>query len=86
MASHIAFLAGALNIPQRHISLGVVSFDTALFHPKVYHFIRENGSQTAYVGSANLTGPGISGMNIEAGIILDSQDGDSPTVLNEITR
>lgn len=84
LASHIAFLAGALGVPQKHVSLGVVSFDTSLFHPKVYHFVRENGSQTAYVGSANLTGPGVSGMNVEAGVILDTEDGDDASVLHDI--
>ncbi|MGQ0585173.1 MAG: restriction endonuclease PLD domain-containing protein [Reyranella sp.] len=86
LASHVAYLAGWLGVPQKHVSLGVVSFETSLFHPKVYHFTRKNGTQTAYVGSANLTGPGISGMNVEAGVILDSQEGDSVSVLQEMVQ
>ena len=86
LASHIAFLAGTLGIPQKNVSLGVVSFDNCLFHPKVYHFVREDGSQTAYVGSANLTESGIAGRNVEAGVILDSSVGDDIEVLREIER
>jgi HKD family nuclease len=86
LASHIAFLAGTLGIPQNHVSLGVISFDNCLFHPKVYHFVREDGSQTAYVGSANLTESGIAGRNVEAGVILDSSGGDDIEVLREIER
>ena len=86
LASHIAFLAGTLGIPQKHVSLGVISFDNCLFHPKVYHFVREDGSQTAYVGSANLTESGIAGRNVETGVILDSGGGDDINVLREIER
>lgn len=85
LASHVAFLAGTLGIPQKHVSMGIVGFDTSLFHPKVYHVVRRNGSQTAYVGSANLTGPGIAGMNVEAGIILDTEEGDDTAILGEIS-
>jgi hypothetical protein len=86
LASHIAFLAGTLGVPRENVSLGVVSFDNALFHPKVYHLVREDGSQTAYVGSANLTGPGLSGMNVEAGVILDTSDGDNEKPLHDIVE
>jgi HKD family nuclease len=86
LASHIAFLAGALGVPQKNVSLGVISFDNCLFHPKVYHFVREDGSQTAYVGSANLTESGIAGRNVEAGVILDSSGGDDISVLREIEK
>lgn len=84
LASHIAFLAGTLGIPKTNVSLGVVSFDNCLYHPKVYHFVREDGSQTAYVGSANLTESGIAGSNVEAGLILDSGSGDDLTILKDI--
>jgi len=84
LASHIAFIAGTLGVPKANVSLGVVSFDNCLFHPKVYHFVREDGSQTAYVGSANLTEPGIAGANVEAGLILDSGAGDDLAILKEI--
>lgn len=86
LASHISFLAGALDIPQNHVSIGIVAFQTSLFHPKVYHFTRTDGSQSAYVGSANFTGPGVSGLNIEAGVILDTRDGDDPSHLSMISE
>lgn len=86
LATHVSYLAGILGVPQPHVDLGVVSFEQALFHPKVYHFLRSDGSQTAYVGSANLTGPGIGGLNVEAGVILDTDDGDEGEVLHAIVE
>lgn len=86
LASHISYLAGALSIPQSHVSLAIVSFHGALFHPKVYHLRRLDGSQTAYVGSANLTAAGISGLNVEAGIILDTLEGDDPHQMEQISQ
>lgn len=86
LASHVSYLVGLLDLPRTHVALGVVSFDDALFHPKVYHVTRADGSQTAYVGSANLTGPGITGRNIEAGIVLDSRLGDDADVLRHIVE
>ena len=84
LATHISFLAGTLGLPREHVALGIVSFQSSLFHPKVYHFKRADGSETAYVGSSNFTGPGISGLNIEAGMILDSREGDDIDVLASI--
>ena len=86
LASHVSYLAGRLGLPRAHVSLGVVSFDASLFHPKVYHFVRQDLSETAYVGSANLTGPGISGSNVEAGVIIDTRDGDDAALLEGIRR
>lgn len=84
LASHVSYLAGRLGLPRSHVGLGIVSFDGSLFHPKVYHFLREDESETAYVGSANLTGPGINGLNIEAGVIVDTRDGDDAVLLRSI--
>lgn len=84
LASHVSFLAGRLGLPQPHVTLGIVSFGGSLFHPKVYHFLRDDGSEAAYVGSANFTGPGISGLNVEAGLIVDTRDGDDPQILRSI--
>ena len=83
LASHVAYLAGALGLHRPNVKLGIVCFDSGLFHPKVYHFRRSDGTETAYVGSANLTGPGLNGLNVEAGLIVDSRD-DDPRVLTEI--
>ena len=70
--------------PRANARIGVVSYSAGLFHPKVYHLTRQDGTQAAYVGSANLTSPGISGMNIEAGILLDSSTGDPDDVLSDV--
>lgn len=86
LASHVAYLAGWLAIPQDHVALGVIRLRNALFHPKVYHFVRADGSMCAYVGSANLTRQGISGWNVEAGVLLDTNDGDDPSVLEQIAE
>lgn len=77
-------LVGLLGIPRSNAELGVVRYANSLFHPKTYHFRRTDGTQCAYVGSSNLTEPGISGLNIEGGIILDSRSGDPDDVLNQI--
>ncbi len=77
-------LVNLVGNPRTNAKIGVVSFSAGLFHPKVYHFTRQDGSQAAYVGSANLTTPGISGMNIEAGLLLDSSAGDPANVLTDV--
>ncbi|MDR0482494.1 MAG: phospholipase D family protein [Cellulomonadaceae bacterium] len=68
------------------LQIGVVSYSDGLFHPKVYHVERSDGSQAAYVGSANFTHAGVSGKNIEAGLTLDSREGDDPAVLVEVSE
>ncbi len=75
-------LALRMGIPRSNASLGVVSFRGSFFHPKVYHFERADGSQVAYVGSANLTSGGLE-LHCEAGIALDSRD-DGATSLTRI--
>lgn len=70
--------------PRAGRGVGVVSFQSGFFHPKVFHFQRPDGSSTAYVGSANLTRSGATSLHVEAGIILDSQQGDSQSVLGSI--
>ena len=59
-------------------------YDGGLFHSKVFHIKRVDGSQAAYVGSANLTGPGVDGTNIESGVVLDTRDGDAEQPLSRI--
>lgn len=70
--------------PRAGLRVGVVSFRSGFFHPKVYHFERADGSVTAYVGSANLTSSGATSLHVEAGIILDTAQGDAPAVLDSI--
>lgn len=79
-------LAELLGVPRENADLGVVSIAGAFFHPKVYHFRRHDGSQTAYVGSANLTHAGVGSLHIEAGIVLDTREGDSAETLDSIAR
>jgi hypothetical protein len=67
-----------------NLAVGVVSFTAGYFHPKVFHFKRIDGSVTAYVGSANLTPPGARSHHVEAGILLDTRDGDPVHVLHTI--
>lgn len=86
LASHVAYLAGKLDIPRDNVSLGIVRFADSLFHPKVYAFSRADGSKTCYVGSANMTGSGISGKNVEAGVILDTAEGDDSEIFDQISE
>src|SRR5690606_21273491 len=46
---------------------------------------RSDGSQLAYVGSANLTKSG-AGRHIEAGVVLDTDKKDDPLVLQAVAR
>lgn len=80
----VADLLTIVGQPRAGLGVGVVSFQSGFFHPKVFHFQRSDGSSTAYVGSANLTGAGTTSLHVEAGIILDSKQGDPQTVLNSI--
>lgn len=77
-------LVELLGVPRTGARLGVVSFSGAFFHPKVYHFSRQDGSQAAYIGSANLTAAGVGSLHIEAGILLDTRQGDEIATLQEI--
>ena len=76
-------LVDALGIPRDGAHLGIVSFGGAFFHPKTYHIKRPDGSQAAFVGSANLTASGLA-LHVEAGIALDTRDGDAPHHLSQI--
>lgn len=84
--SDIARLFTKLKMPRDSAKLGIVQFTNALFHPKVYHVTREDGSQAAFVGSANFTEAAISGGNVEAAVALDTRNGDSADVLTQIAQ
>ena len=80
----MADLLAVTGAPRAGMKLGVVSYQTGYFHPKVVHITRADGSSTAYVGSANLTGYGVTSLRVEAGLIVDSED--SPVVLDSIAE
>lgn len=80
----IADLLKIAGQPRSGLGIGVVSFQSGFFHPKVFHFQRADGSSTAYVGSANLTRSGATSLHVEAGIILDTEQGDPQSVLGSI--
>jgi len=80
----LADLLKVIGPPRSGLRFGVVSFQAGLFHPKVFHFQRADGSATAYVGSANFTAPGVSGLNVEAAMILDTKAGDPQSILKEV--
>ena len=70
-------LVNVMGLPRRNGFLGVVRYSNGLFHPKTIHMSYGNGREVAYVGSSNLTTRGINGLNVEAGIVLDTEEGDS---------
>jgi hypothetical protein len=76
-------LVTLLGLPRAGARLGIVRYSSAEYHPKTYHLLREDGSQCAYVGSANLTSSGLA-LNVEAGLILDTRDGDPANILEQI--
>ena len=82
--SDVDALYALIGCPRIKARLSVISCTGGLFHPKVVHLTRNDGSQLAYVGSANVTPSGFNGQNIEAGILLDSRTGDPAAILNEI--
>ena len=73
----IETLVELLGCPRSNAKIAIVRYHSGLFHPKVYHAIRHDGSQTAYIGSSNLTGPSVTGLNIEAGAGLGLGKGRS---------
>jgi hypothetical protein len=83
LRADVLSLAGYMGTPREHATLGVVSFDNAYFHPKTYHVRRTDGSQCAYVGSSNLSAAGLA-LHIEAGISLDTREGDDKKYLIEV--
>jgi hypothetical protein len=76
-------LVELLGIPRGQAQLGIISFGGGLYHPKTYYMLREDGSQVGFVGSANLTPGGLS-THVEAGIALDTREGDDPALLIQI--
>ena len=73
-----------IGCPRPNAKLCVVSCVGGLFHPKVVHLTRTDGSALAYVGSANATPAGFNGTNIESGLLLDTRLGDPKVILDEI--
>lgn len=65
--------------------LTVVRFNNANFHPKCYHILRGDGSQSALVGSGNLTVKGTC-LGAEAAIVLDTAKGDTQDLLQKIAN
>lgn len=78
-------LVEMLGIPRSNAKLGIVSFRGAYFHPKTYHVKRADGSQAAFIGSANLTRSGLA-LHVEAGIALDTKNGDCADLLSDIAN
>lgn len=65
--------------------LTVVALHDALFHPKVAHVVRSDGSAVAMVGSANLTVAAL-GTNVEAWLELSSSNALTRKVLRQIEQ
>lgn len=83
--SHVEELVRFMGIPRTNAHLGVVYFARGFFHPKTYHLRRLDGSQLAFVGSANLTREGLA-LHVEAAISLDTRDGDDEKTLSSIAE
>lgn len=80
----LAVLLELVGAPRANLNVGIVKFGNAYFHPKTFHIVRDDGSSTAYSGSANLTHSGVSSLHVEAGIVLDTRDGDDRAVLKDM--
>jgi hypothetical protein len=84
--AHVAQLLALIGLPRAHGRLGIVSYAGAYYHPKTYHVRRNDGSQSAYVGSANLGFAGVGALHVEAGLIVDTRQGDPPAILDAIAN
>lgn len=69
----------------RKSTLTVVALRDALFHPKVAHVVRADGSAAAMVGSANFTTAAL-GANVEAWLEMSSSTDLTKRVLRQIER
>lgn len=80
-----ADVRGVLRLAEntRSGSLVVVRYDNALFHPKSLHLVRQDGSQAAVVGSANITARGL-GRNVEAMVVLDTAIADDSQAIQAV--
>ncbi len=85
VSSAVHKLVEVLGLPRPNALLGVVSYADGFYHPKTIHLRYSSGRQVAYVGSANMTARGINGLNIEAGILFDSDEGDPIESLTSIS-
>src|SRR5699024_7495215 len=74
--SDLAAMLAVVGAPRSNSRIGVVSYQRGYFHPKVFHVERTDGTHTAYVGSSNLTGAGVTSLHVEAGLILDTAKSD----------
>ncbi len=77
-------LVDLLGLPRSGGKLGIVSYADGFYHPKTIHIRYGDDREVAYVGSANLTSRGINGLNVEAGIVLDTDQGDAGEVLTAV--
>jgi hypothetical protein len=82
----IESLLVAAGPPRHNQKIGVVKFGTGYFHPKTVHIVRGDGTNAAYVGSANLTRNGVTSLHVEAGLLLDTREQDNAGVLKEIAE
>lgn len=85
-SSAVNQLVDALALPRSNGLLGVVSYADGLYHPKTIHLRYRSGREVAYVGSANMTSRGIDGRNVEAGIVLDTDEGDPLSLLSQVRQ
>ena len=85
-SSAVHQLVDVLGLPRPNALLGVVSYADGFYHPKTIHLCYRSGREVAYVGSANMTSRGINGLNIEAGIVLDTDEGDPVDLLSQVKQ
>ena len=85
-SSAVHQLVDVLGLPRPNALLGVVRYADGFYHPKTIHLCYGSGREVAYIGSANMTSRGINGLNIEAGIVLDTDEGDPVELLSQVKQ
>ncbi len=86
LAADVALLCEITSGPSATTQIALAICAGGLFHPKAYHLRRKDDSQAAYVGSANLTPAGIGGLNIEAGVLTDTKEGDNGSLAESVAE
>ena len=85
-SSAVHQLVEILGLPRPNALLGVVIYANGFYHPKTIHLSYRSGREVAYVGSSNMTSRGINGLNVEAGIVVDTDEGDPVDILRHVKQ
>ena len=85
-SSAVHQLVDVLGLPRPNALLGVVSYADGFYHPKTIHLCYRSGREVAYVGVGEYDIVGHQRLNVESGIVLDTDEGDPVDVLSHVKQ